>query len=139
MTPQQKALVKSTWVSVVPIADKAAELFYGRLFELDPSLKPLFKNDMQAQGAKLMKTIGLAVSSLDNLEPLKENLKDLGANHAIYGVKDADYNTVASALLWTLAQGLGDAFTEEVKAAWTVAYTTLADVMKAGAAQARRH
>lgn len=139
MTPQEKALVKNSWTRIVPIADKAAELFYRRLFELDPALKPLFKHDMQVQGAKLMKTIGLAVSALDNLEPLKESLKDLGANHVVYGVKDEDYNTVASALLWTLEQGLGHAFNEEVKAAWTTTYTTLADVMKAGAADARAH
>jgi hemoglobin-like flavoprotein len=109
MTPQQKELVKSTWISVVPISDQAAALFYGRLFELDPALKPLFKGDMKEQGAKLMKTIGLAVSALDNLEPLIETLKDLGANHTVYGVKDA----------------------------WAAAYTALAGVMKAGAAEAQ--
>ncbi len=137
MTPRQKELVKSTWVNVVPISEQAAELFYGRLFELDPGVKSMFKGDMKAQGAKLMKTIGLAVSALDNLEPLVETLKDLGANHVVYGVKDADYDTVAAALLWTLEQGLGAAFTDEVKNAWAVAYTTLADVMKAGAAEAQ--
>lgn len=137
MTPQQKELVKSTWVSVVPIAEQAAELFYGRLFELDPALKPLFKGDMKEQGAKLMKTIGLAVSALDNLEPLVETLKDLGANHAVYGVKDQDYDTVAAALLWTLEKGLGDKYSDEVKNAWAAAYTILAGVMKTGAAEAQ--
>jgi hemoglobin-like flavoprotein len=137
MTPQQKELVKSTWISVVPISAQAAELFYGRLFELDPALKPLFKGDMKEQGAKLMKTIGLAVSALDNLEPLIETLKDMGANHAVYGVKDADYDTVAAALLWTLEKGLGDQFSDEVKNAWAAAYGALAGVMKSGAAEAQ--
>jgi hemoglobin-like flavoprotein len=137
MTPQQKELVKSTWISVVPISEQAAELFYGRLFELDPALKPLFKGDMKEQGAKLMKTIGLAVSALDNLEPLIETLKDLGANHAVYGVKDEDYATVAAALLWTLEKGLGPQFTDEVKNAWAAAYGALAGVMKEGAAEAQ--
>jgi hemoglobin-like flavoprotein len=137
MTPQQKELVKSTWISVVPISEQAAALFYGRLFELDPALKPLFKGDMKEQGAKLMKTIGLAVSALDNLEPLIETLKDLGANHAVYGVKDQDYDTVAAALLWTLEKGLGSKFTDEVKNAWAAAYTALAGVMKTGAAEAK--
>jgi hemoglobin-like flavoprotein len=137
MTPRQKELVKSTWVSVVPISEQAAELFYGRLFELDPALKPLFKGGMKEQGAKLMKTIGLAVSALDNLEPLIETLKDLGANHAVYGVKDEDYDTVAAALLWTLEKGLGSQFTDEVKNAWAAAYGVLAGVMKTGAAEAQ--
>lgn len=136
ITPQQKELVSTTWTSVVPIADKAAELFYGRLFELDPSVKPMFKSDMKKQGAKLMKTIGIAVSALDDLEPLIPTLKQMGANHKGYGVKDADYDTVAAALLWTLEQGLGEAFTDEVKNAWAAVYTALADVMKSGAAEA---
>ncbi len=138
MTPQQINLVKETWVMVVPIADKAAELFYGRLFLLDPSVKPMFKNDMTDQGKKLMKTIGIAVDAVDNLEPLIPILKVMGAAHAGYGVKEKDYNTVGSALLWTLEQGLGDAFTDEVKNAWGAVYEILANTMKEGAAEAER-
>jgi hemoglobin-like flavoprotein len=137
MTPQQKELVKQTWTMVVPIADTAAELFYGRLFELDPSVKPMFKGNMKEQGAKLMKTIGIAVSALDDLDPLIATLKDMGEKHAGYGVKDADYDTVAAALLWTLDKGLGDVFTGEVKNAWAAVYTTLADVMKQGASESK--
>jgi len=136
ITPQQKTLVKQTWGMVVPIADTAAEMFYARLFELDPAVKSMFKGDMKEQGAKLMKTIGLAVSALDDLDPLIDTLKQMGAAHAGYGVKDADYDTVAAALLWTLEKGLDDAFTDEVKNAWASVYNTLADVMKSGAAEA---
>lgn len=135
MTLQDKERVKQTWIRVIPIADKAAELFYGRLFELDPAVKPMFKSDIKAQGAKLMKTIGLAVSALDDLEPLVPTLKEIGARHAGYGVKEGDYDTVATALLWALEQGLGEAFTDEVKNAWAEVYTTVADVMKSGAAE----
>ena len=106
-------------------------------FTLDPAVKPMFKGDMKEQGAKLMKTIGIAVSALDNVEPLVPILKDMGAKHAGYGVKDADYDTVAAALLWTLEKGLGDAFTDEVKNAWAAVYTVLADVMKQGAAESK--
>ena len=90
MTPQQITLVNQTWVMVVPISDKAAELFYGRLFVLDPSVKPMFKGDMTEQGKKLMKTINIAVQALDNVEPLIPTLKEMGAAHAGYGVKDKD-------------------------------------------------
>lgn len=136
MTPQQIELVKKTWVMVVPIADTAAELFYGRLFELEPSYRAMFKNDMTEQGKKLMKTINIAVEALDDVEPLIPTLKQMGADHAGYGVVDRDYNVVGAALLWTLEQGLDEAFTDEVKNAWGAVYEVLANTMKAGAAEA---
>ena len=136
ITPQQKELVQKTWVMVVPIADKAAELFYGRLFELEPEYKAMFKNDMTEQGKKLMKTINIAVEALNDVEPLVPTLKQMGADHAGYGVKDRDYNVVGAALLWTLEQGLGEAFTDEVRNAWGAVYELLASVMKQGAAEA---
>lgn len=138
MTPQQIELVKKTWVLVVPIADKAAELFYGRLFELEPSYRAMFKHDMTEQGKKLMKTINIAVEALDDVEPLVPTLKQMGADHAGYGVVDRDYNVVGAALLWTLEQGLGDAFTDEVRNAWAAVYDVLAATMKAGAAEAEQ-
>jgi len=136
ITLQQKELVQSTWTMVVPIADKAAELFYGRLFELEPEYQKMFKNDMTEQGKKLMKTINIAVAALDDVEPLVPVLKKMGADHAGYGVVERDYNVVGAALLWTLEQGLGDAFTDEVKNAWAAVYELLATVMKEGAAEA---
>jgi hemoglobin-like flavoprotein len=138
MTPQQKELVQQTWAMVVPIADTAAELFYGRLFELEPSYRAMFKNDMTEQGKKLMKTINIAVTALDDVEPLIPVLKKMGADHVGYGVKERDYNVVGAALLWTLEKGLGDAFTDEVKNAWGAVYDVLASVMKQGAAEAEQ-
>ncbi len=131
MTPDQKAIVKSTWSMVVPIADQAAAIFYAKLFELDPSVKPLFANsDMSEQGKKLMQMITIAVNGLDNLEGLIGAVQQLGKRHVGYGVKAEHYDTVGAALLDTLGVGLGDAFTPEAKEAWTVTYTTLATVMK---------
>ena len=138
MTPQQKELVQQTWTMVVPIADTAAELFYGRLFELEPSYKAMFKNDMTEQGKKLMKTINIAVTALDDVEPLIPVLKKMGADHVGYGVKERDYNVVGAALIWTLEKGLGDAFTDEVINAWGAVYDVLASVMKEGAAEAEK-
>ncbi|MCG7874484.1 MAG: globin domain-containing protein [Candidatus Thiodiazotropha lotti] len=136
MTPEQITHVKSSWSKVVPIADQAAALFYGRLFEVYPEVKPYFKGDMEAQGKKLMTMIGTAVGSLDNLEPLLPVIRESGKRHAEYGVQAVDYDKVADALLWTLGEGLGDAFTDEVKDAWVVTYTALAGVMKDGAEEA---
>jgi len=136
MTPEQISLVKSSWERVTPIAGKAAELFYGKLFELDPSLKPLFKGDMVEQGAKLMKMINTAVNGLDRLEEIVPAVQQLGVRHIAYGVKDEHYDTVGAALLWTLEAGLGEYFTDEVKEAWATVYGVLADTMKTAAAEA---
>jgi len=137
MTPAQKDLVQSTFAKLVPIADQAAALFYGRLFEMDPSLRPLFKTDLRIQGAKLMHMIGVAVKGLDSLDQLVPAVQSLGRRHAAYGVIDAHYDTVGGALLWTLEKGLGPAFTPDVKDAWTAVYGVLATTMKdAGAAAA---
>ena len=126
-------LVQQSWQLVVPIRDVAADLFYAKLFELDPSLKALFKGDMKAQGSKLMTMIGVAVANLDRPETLMPVLKGLGARHGGYGVKDHHYDTVAVALLDTLHRGLGDAFTPAISAAWVEVYGVLADTMKAAA------
>jgi hemoglobin-like flavoprotein len=134
MTPEDQTLVRDSFAKVVPIAPQAAAMFYDRLFVLDPSLKPLFKGDIAEQGRKLMAMIGVAVASLDKLDTIVPAVQDLGRRHKTYGVPPASYDTVAAALLWTLGQGLGDAFTPDVEAAWTQAYTILATVMKDAAA-----
>lgn len=135
MTPEQVALIKGSWEKVLPISETAAELFYGKLFELDADLKPLFKGDMKEQGAKLMKMINTVVNSLDKLDTIVPAVQSLGERHVGYGVKDEHYDTVAAALLWTLGQGLGDDFTDEVKEAWTAAYVILATTMKEAASK----
>ena len=114
----------------------AAELFYGRLFELDPELRPLFKGDMAKQGDKLMTTLAIAVRGLTNLDSIVPVVQQLGARHVGYGVKEKDYDTVGAALLWTLGQGLGDDFTPDVEAAWAEVYGLLATTMKDAAASA---
>ena len=133
MTPEQIQLVRDSWTQVVPIADKAAELFYARLFELDPEVKPLFKGNIQEQGQKLMATLNIAVNSIDKLETLTPVLQQMGKRHVDYGVKNEHYDTVGSALIWTLAEGLQESFTDDVKTAWLETYTLVADTMKAAA------
>lgn len=135
MTPRQVTLVQNSWEKVVPISDQAAELFYGKLFETDPSLKPMFKGDMKEQGKKLMTMITTVVRGLQNLGELVPAVQSLGKRHAGYGVKEEHYATVGGALIWTLDKGLGPDFTVETREAWVRAYTILADTMKAAAAE----
>ena len=135
MTKEQIALVQNTFDKVKPIAPAAAQLFYNRLFQVDPSLRSLFKIDMTEQGTKLMHMIGVAVAGLNNPESIASAVQDLGRRHVGYGVVDAHYQTVGGALLWTLKQGLGADFSPEVEIAWAEAYNFLASVMKEAAAK----
>lgn len=135
LTPEQIRLVQETWANVAPISETAAEIFYDRLFEIAPEVKPYFKSDMKEQGRKLMAMLNTAVNGLNDLESIIPAVEESGRRHASYGVKEKDYDSVASALLWTLEKGLGDTFSEEVKAAWTAVYGLLSMTMKNAASQ----
>jgi len=137
MNREQIRLVQESFEKVVPIADAAAALFYGRLFDLDPALEALFKGDMVEQGRKLMQMIGAAVRSLDRLEQVMPAVRTLGARHVAYGVREEHYRTVGRALIWTLRKGLREDFTPEAEAAWAELYAALSAAMKGGAAAAR--
>ena len=104
-------------------------MFYGKLFELNPEYRALFKGDMKSQGKMLMSMLNTAVVSLDKLDTIVPAVQSLGERHVGYGVVEADYAVVGEALLWTLEQGLGDAYTPAVQEAWTITYTTLSSVM----------
>ena len=133
MTNEQIKLVQESFKQVAPIAETAAQLFYARLFELDPDLELLFKGNLSEQGRKLMQMLGLAVNSLNRMDQLLPVVRSLGSRHVSYGVRDKDYDTVGKALLWTLRTGLGEAFTPNVEAAWSNVYATLASTMQSGA------
>ena len=136
MTPRQQTLIRESWAQVAPIADTAATIFYDRLFELDPSLRTLFsRTDMAGQRRNLMQTLAVVVASIDRLESIVPAVEALGRRHAGYGVEAAHFETVGQALLDTLAIGLGEAFTTEVREAWATAYGILAGVMQSAAAE----
>lgn len=135
MTPDDIKLIQDSWAKVKPISETAAELFYGKLFELDPTVRSMFKGDMTEQGRKLMAILNTAVNALNNVDAVVPALQAMGKRHVGYGVKDKDYDTVGEALIWTLETGLQDNFTDDTKAAWIAVYTLVADVMKAAAAE----
>jgi nitric oxide dioxygenase len=131
MTPRQIALVQKTFAKVMPIADIAAELFYGRLFEIAPEVRRMFPDDLTDQKKKLMAMLGTAVGSLNRLEVLLPAVRALGHRHAGYGVTAEHFAPVGAALIWTLEQGLGDAFTTEVRESWETVYGVLTASMVA--------
>lgn len=136
MTAEQITLVQGSWTKVVPISETAAELFYGKLFELDPSVRAMFKGDMKEQGRKLIAILNTAVNALTKLETIVPAVQAMGKRHVDYGVKDEHYDTVGKALIWTLAAGLKDDFTDETRDAWLAVYTLVATTMKEAATEA---
>jgi hemoglobin-like flavoprotein len=129
MTPEQVKLVQQTFGQVVPVADKAAEIFYDRLFEIAPEVKPLFHGDMAEQRRKLIATLAAVVSGLSDLPSVLPAASALAKRHVDYGAKPEHYSVVGEALLWTLARGLGPQWNNQVADAWTAAYATLSGFM----------
>lgn len=130
MTPEQIDVVQRTWRAVLPVGDTAAELFYGKLFSLDPAIKALFRNDMLDQGRNLTAMISVAVGALSKPERIALAVRQLGQRHAAYGVEPRHYDLVAVALLWALEKCLGEAFTDEARDAWQAVYAYLAKTMQ---------
>jgi hemoglobin-like flavoprotein/uncharacterized protein YjiS (DUF1127 family) len=140
VNPQSKRLVKESWRQVAPIADAAAEMFYQRLFEIDPATRKLFRTTgMAEQRRKVVQALTLAIEGLDNLDALLPAIRDLGRRHHHYGVDDKHYESVGVALLWTLQQGLGTAWTPAVASAWSEIYALLSDAMREAAREAAAH
>jgi hemoglobin-like flavoprotein len=129
MTPDQIKAIQDSFARVAPMSEQAAALFYERLFEIAPNVKPLFHGDMKEQGRKLMATLAVVVNGLRNLESTLPAASALAKRHVDYGVKAADYAPVGAALLWTLEKGLGAQWTPELAAAWGSAYTILSEYM----------
>lgn len=129
MTPNQIGHIRQSFALVEPIAPQAAALFYDNLFTADPSLRRLFQGNMAQQGTRLMTMIATAVDLLERPDALVPVLRKLGARHVNYGVRDDHYATVGAALLKTLKQGLGHAYTDDVHAAWVALYRVISETM----------
>lgn len=134
MTPDQIDLVRRTFAEVAPIRAQAARLFYARLFEIAPEVRPLFREDLAAQGAKLMGAIALVVGGLDRLDAIRGEVETLGLRHVNYGVLPRHYVAVGDTLIWMLETSLGEILTPEAKRAWISAYDLLACAMMGAAA-----
>jgi hemoglobin-like flavoprotein len=134
VTPRQKQIICESFPLIREIAIPVSLLFYGRLFDLDPSLRRLFKVDMNEQSKKLVATLDALVEGVDDWEKIVPVLRELGQRHAGYGVKEQHYDTVCSALVWAFGQALQPGFDDEVRAAWTAVIQAVNEQMKIGAA-----
>ena len=132
LTPEQRRLVRDTFDLLREQEGPLGLLFYGKLFELDPGARKLFHNDLALQVQKLMQMLGSIVDSLDDLEPIRERLGQLGRQHASYGVRPEQYETLSTALMWAIAQALGPDFDRDTKEAWQRALRMISIAMTAG-------
>ena len=130
MTKERIQLLQQNLVRLLSVSDLTGQLFYKRLFELDPSTRSMFKADMREMTRQLMQTVGMIVTGLSTPGEVMSLVAEYGRKHVEYGVVEAHYDTVRTALLWTLDQILGSEFTPESHAAWTEAYDFIAKVMK---------
>ncbi|MFN8012724.1 MAG: globin family protein [Holophagaceae bacterium] len=136
ITTRQRDLVRGTWQQILPVQAAASAIFYDRLFRLDPTLRPLFPTDLKGQRVKLMGALDFIVGNLGDPERLVPVLEDLGRGHRRFGLAAKDFDLVGEALMWALKQGLGTAFTPEVREAWATAYALVADIMLAAMEEA---
>lgn len=130
ITPKHVTLVQQSMEKVIPISDKVATIFYDTLFNIDPSLKALFKNDMEQQKRKLIVSLDMIIKGLDQMDMILPAIEKLAIKHVSYGVKPEHYTLVGNALLITLHDVLGDDFTPELRSAWIETFRTLATTMK---------
>jgi hemoglobin-like flavoprotein len=135
ITPAQVVRVQSSFADVLPIADVAGMLFYERIFTLAPEARALFGDDIALQASRTMAAVKTAVDGLDDIDQVAPFLVRLGARHVRYGVVPAHFDLVGEAFLWTLEQGLGEAFTPEINEAWVAAFGVIARAMLIGMEQ----
>ena len=137
MTPDQVYLIRKSFAELSRHDHVAALVFYRRLFEIDPSLRPLFTSDIEEQSRKLLDMLAVLIAMLERPLGLDMELRAMGSRHLDYGVKDEHYATVGQALIEMLAEVLDNRFTPEVRAAWLTLYGAVETLMKKGAAEAQ--
>jgi len=133
VTARQRLLVRNSWELMRPVAIHVADLFYDRLFELDPSLEGLFSEDLEVQRPRFIAAVGSVVQELDDMEGLQPTLLELGRRYGSQGIKAGTYITLGKALLWTMEQILAEDFTPPVKDAWAALYAAVSTAMLQGA------
>jgi len=137
LTVRQRALVRESLESINEYSGAVVRLFYGRLFELAPQVRALFRTDIGEQSRKLSDMLAAIVGALDRFDELRPQLAELGRRHVDYGVRPEYYEVLRSALLWALANALDVQFDRETRTAWDVLIGMIAAEMLAGAGLAQ--
>ena len=139
MTSHQIVLIKGSWQAAATLGDAVGELFYGRLFEIAPEVKPMFSQiTIKEQSKKLLSMLSYVIHKLDSLQDILDEVAKLAQRHAHYGVRPEHYIVVGEALLWTLEKDLAEKWNDELKEAWTLCYMTLSGAMIQAAGYTRQ-
>ncbi len=133
ITARQAALIHDSFAEIAPESDLIAAIFYDRLFEIAPQMRPYFRDDMTEQRVKFMATLSMLLNSLSNLDIVLPAAGKLARRHVNYGVMPEHYPIVGQALLWTIQRTLGLKWTSDIAGAWTEAYGMLSGHMIAEA------
>jgi hemoglobin-like flavoprotein len=133
LTSKQKRLVQQSFESIKDYSTSLTKLFYGRLFEIRPEIRPMFKISLDDQSRKLLDMLVVIIEALDDFEALRPRLVELGRKHVQYGVKPEHYDLVRTSLVWAIGQALELEFDAETKAAWNQMLTVVAETMLEGA------
>jgi len=129
MDDTHRQLLREAFEELIPLPRRFGELFYRRLFELDPSLRPMFGEDLERQASMLVNALTVAVMNFLDQRRGARAVRELGARHSSYGVVDAHYETFGEALLWTFEQRFGERFTPALRAAWNEAWKEISALM----------
>jgi hemoglobin-like flavoprotein len=132
LTPEAIQAVRAGFARIAPIREEIGGLFYGKLFEMDPGLRPLFGDNLEAQSRMLMTAIQMVIDSLDSPENVARHLSEVGRRHGAYGAQMRDFDTFGAALIWSLQQGLGPDYTPQFETGWVGAFDLIRNVMRGG-------
>ena len=137
MTRREKQLIRESFHIIREDAGPLSQLFYGRLFELEPRARAMFHGDIGRQGLKLMEMMAAVVSSLNRFDAMTPALQAMGQRHVAYGVLPHHYGMVEDAFLWAVGQDLSVPSGSEVLEAWRTLIRDVSTVMLAGAGQVK--
>jgi methyl-accepting chemotaxis protein len=129
ITARQKILIESSWELMRPMGVHVSDLFYDRLFELDPFLEALFPDDLTAQRPGFMNAVGAAVLGLGDSDTMRLSLLEMARRNLSHGIRPGHYVTFGEALLWTFEQSLAGDFTPPVREAWAAFYADVSGAM----------
>jgi hemoglobin-like flavoprotein len=126
MNERNILIIKNSWSYLITKTDEVGALFYQKLFELDPVLKPMFQNDIDSQIQKFTDMITFMVLKLQNMTEFQRDLNSLAARHVGYGTQPKHYQVTGKALLLALEGSLGEMWDNETNSAWTELYDFIA-------------
>lgn len=128
-----RLLVQQSFALLEPALEPLMDLFFARLFQMEPSLRNLFPNDLSHHKRIFCRTLALIICEMEELAQLDTRVEELGKLYIALGLDAGAYDTLGAALVWTVEIGLGEAFTLEMRTAWSLFYGEMAKGIRVAA------